>query len=342
MRRERESRRDMSEKQVTVIIPNYNGLQFMGTCMAALEGQTCQDFEVLVVDNGSTDGSVEWLKAQGIPAVFLPENTGFSGAVNAGIRAAKTPYVLLLNNDTEAAPDFVGELLAAIRRSKKIFAVSSRMVQMYHRELMDDAGDMYSLMGWAYQRGVGRDSRGYNRPMEVFSACAGAAIYRRAVFDEIGLFDEMHFAYLEDIDVCWRAKIRGYHVRYCPKALVYHVGSGTSGSKYNPFKVRLAARNSVYLNYKNMPAGQLLVNFPLMAAGVAVKYGFFRKLGFGREFLGGVREGLTTARSCKKVPYEPDRLINYLAIQWEMIAGTAVYVYEVSARQLKKAARRRS
>lgn len=164
----------MSGKQVTVIIPNYNGLKFLGICLDALEHQTFRDFEILVVDNGSSDGSVEWLKEQGIPAVFLPENTGFSGAVNAGIRAASTPYVLLLNNDTEAAPDFVGELYAAIRRSGKIFAVSSKMVQMYRRELMDDAGDMYSLMGWAYQRGVGRSSRGYNRPMEVFSACAGA------------------------------------------------------------------------------------------------------------------------------------------------------------------------
>ena len=328
----------MSGKQVTVIIPNYNGLKFLGICLDALEHQTFRDFEILVVDNGSSDGSVEWLKEQGIPAVFLPENTGFSGAVNAGIRAASTPYVLLLNNDTEAAPDFVGELYAAIRRSEKIFAVSSKMVQMYRRELMDDAGDMYSLMGWAYQRGVGRSSRGYNRPLEVFSACAGAAIYRRAVFDEIGLFDEMHFAYLEDIDVCWRAKIRGCHVRYCPKAVVYHVGSGTSGSRYNPFKVRLAARNSVYLNYKNMPAGQLLVNAPLIAAGFLVKYGFFRKLGFGREYLAGVKEGLATMRKCRKVPYAPDRLVNYLSIQWELTAGTAVYAYEFLARQLKKAA----
>ncbi len=326
----------MAEKQVTVIIPNYNGLAFMGVCMDALANQTFRDFEILVVDNGSTDGSAEWLRQQGIPSIFLPENTGFSGAVNAGIRAAKTPYVLLLNNDTEAAPDFIGELYAAVSRSKRIFAVSSKMIQMYHRELMDDAGDMYSLMGWAYQRGVGRSSRGYNRPMEVFSACAGAAIYRRSVFDEIGLFDEMHFAYLEDIDVCWRAKLYGYHVRYCPKAVVYHVGSGTSGSKYNPFKVRLAARNNVYLNYKNMPLPQLLVNLPMIAAGIAVKYAFFRKIGFGREFLEGVGEGLSTVKRCRKVTPSSRWAANCLAVQWELIAGTWIYVYEFSMRQFKK------
>lgn len=336
-RNNRENTADMEAKRVTVIIPNYNGLSFLGICMDALERQTCRDFGILVVDNGSTDGSVEWLKKQGIPTIFLPENAGFSKAVNIGIRAADTPYVLLLNNDTEAAPDFVGALLTEISRSKKIFAVSGKMVQMYHRKRMDDAGDMYSLMGWAYQRGVGRSSRGYNRPMEVFSACAGAAIYRRSVFDEIGLFDEMHFAYLEDIDVCYRAKIYGYHVRYCPKAVVYHVGSGTSGSKYNAFKVRLAARNNVYLNYKNMPLAQLLVNSPVIAAGAAVKYGFFKRIGFGKEYLEGLVEGLKTARNCRKVAYSPEHTGNYLAIQWELVMGTVLYVYEFFMRQFEKA-----
>ncbi len=326
----------MSGKQATVIIPNYNGLQFLGVCVDALERQTCRDFEILVVDNGSTDGSVEWLKAQGIPAIFLDRNTGFSGAVNAGIRAVSTPYVLLLNNDTEAAPEFVEELLASIRRSKRIFAVTAKMIQMYHRELMDDAGDMFCLMGWAYQRGVGRSSRGYNREREVFSACAGAAIYRREAFDEIGLFDEKHFAYLEDMDVSYRAKIYGYHIRYCPGAVVYHVGSGTSGSKYNAFKVRLAARNSLYVDYKNMPWPQLLANALPIAAGVAVKYGFFKKMGYEKEFLAGVKEGLSTLSSCRRVAYRREHLGNYLSIQWELTAGAFLYVYEFFRRQSGK------
>ena len=104
-----------NKKQVTVVIPNYNGLRFLEPCMEALQKQNCRDFQVLMVDNGSTDGSVEWLKERQIPTLFLPENTGFSGAVNRGIQAADTPYVLLLNNDTEPEPDFVGRLLEAIR-----------------------------------------------------------------------------------------------------------------------------------------------------------------------------------------------------------------------------------
>ena len=329
-----------SEKAITVIIPNYNGLKFMEPCMAALEKQTCKDFELLVVDNGSEDGSVEWLKERGIPSIFLETNTGFTGAVNVGIQAAETPFVLLLNNDTEVEPEYVGQLLKAIRRSDKIFAVNGKMVQMYDKELMDDAGDMYSLMGWAYQRGVGRSSSGYNRECEVFSACAAGAIYRRDVFEKIGYFDEMHFCYLEDIDICYRAKIFGYHNRYCPTAVMYHAGSATSGSRYNEFKVKLAARNNVYLNYKNMPLGQLAVNALPLTAGILVKYGFFKKLGFGNAYIAGVKEGLTTLKKCRKVPYDSGRLGNYLAIQWELILGTFVYVWEFSDRQFRKVSKK--
>lgn len=326
----------MSDKKVTVIIPNYNGLTFMEPCFAALEKQTSREFEILVVDNCSKDGSVEWLKEHGIPSIFLETNTGFSGAVNVGIQAAATPYVLLLNNDTEAEPEFVGELVKAIERSPKIFAVSSRMIQMYRKDLMDDAGDMYCVLGWAYQRGVGQPVERYRREREVFSACAGAAIYRRAVFEEIGYFDEMHFAYLEDIDVSYRAKIHGYHIRYCPSAVVYHVGSGTSGSKYNSFKVKLAARNNVYLNYKNMPGPQLVVNLIPIAAGIGVKYLFFKKLGFGKDYVAGLLEGVHTLSKCKKVPYRPEHLRNYLSIQWELMSGTVLYVYEFLRRQFRK------
>ena len=106
------------------------------------------------MDNGSTDGSVEWLKEHDIPSIFLDSNTGFSGAVNRGIRASSTPYVILLNNDTEPDCHYVGEMIKAIELSPKIFSVSCKMIQLYHKELMDDAGDMYSLLGWAYQRGI--------------------------------------------------------------------------------------------------------------------------------------------------------------------------------------------
>ena len=326
--------------KVTVIIPNYNGLRFMEPCFAALRQQKFKEFDILVVDNGSQDGSVEWLKDHEIPSIFLEENTGFSGAVNVGIRACETPYVILLNNDTEPYPDYVGELVRCMDRFPEVLSASSKMLQLSNRELMDDAGDMYSVLGWAYQRGVGQPASRYSRARQLFAACAGAAIYRSEVFEEIGYFDESHFAYLEDIDVGYRAKIFGYKNVYCPTAKVCHVGSGTSGSKYNSFKVRLAARNSVYLNYKNMPLPQLLLNSVPLAAGMAVKYGFFRKIGFGADYVSGLKEGFSTRKNCYKVAYRPEHFKNYVRIQWELIAGTALYVWEFGRRQLRKAAGR--
>lgn len=324
------------EITTTIIIPNYNGLKFMDECIRSLNAQTYPNFRTLVVDNGSTDGSVEWLKEHQIDTIFLPENTGFSGAVNVGIKAADTPYVLLLNNDVRVDEYFVAEMVRAIGQSERIFSVSSRMIQMYHPDLMDDAGDMYSVLGWAYQRGVGQPLERYDKPFKIFSACAGAAIYRRQVFEEIGYFDEMHFAYLEDIDVGYRAKLYGYDNVYCPTARIFHVGSGTSGSKYNSFKVKLAARNNVYLNYKNMPAGQLLLNALPIGVGIALKYQFFKKRGFAEDYLEGLKEGIRTAKTCRKVPFSPKRLGRYAAIELELIAGTFLYVYEFFRRRLGK------
>ncbi len=323
----------MRRTKVTIVIPNYNGLRFMEDCFAALKLQVYQHFDVLVVDNGSTDGSAEWLREHEVPTIFLGENTGFDGAVNVGIRAAETPYVLLLNNDTEPEPDFVGEMVRAIERSEKIFSVSPKMIQMYDKELLDDAGDMYSLLGWAFQRGVGRSSGKYNKPCRVFSACAGAGIYRRAVFDEIGLFDEMHFAYLEDIDVGYRARLAGYDNVYCPSAVVYHVGSGTSGSRYNGFKVKLAARNNVYLNYKNMPGWQLGLNAFPIAVGMWVKYRFFKKMGFGKEYVEGVKEGIRNRKKCRRVEFGKVKAGKFWEIEGELVVGMMIYVWEFGCRR---------
>ena len=203
-------------------------------------------------------------------------------------------------------------------------------------ELLDDAGDMYSVLGWAFQRGVGRPEKLYKKSCRVFTACAGAAIYRREVFETIGYFDEMHFAYLEDIDVGYRAKLYGYDNVFCPEAVVYHVGSGTSGSKYNSFKVKLAARNNVYLNYKNMRTWQLLLNSPCLLAGTFVKFLFFKKMGFGKDYVSGFLEGIRTLKDCKRVPSFKGRLQREIGIQLELIAGTAVYIYEFSRRQAAK------
>ena len=312
--------------EITVVIPNYNGMKYLAECMTSLcrEQQNAPGYEVLIIDNASVDGSVEYLQkewcGEGVRLISLPENTGFCHAVNLGIREAKTPYVILLNNDTKAEAGFVRGLYDAIRENEKIFSVSAKMLMWDRPELIDDAGDRYCVLGWAYSRGKGRPAADYDKSVPVFSACGGAAIYRRSVFEEIGYFDEEHFAYLEDIDVGWRAKLYGYDNVYCPDAAVYHVGSGTSGSRYNSFKVRLAARNCIYLNYKNMPGWQILLNAPFLLAGIFVKYLFFVKKGLGKDYREGLARGFELCRKHKdrKVRFLWKNLPAYVAIQVEL------------------------
>lgn len=324
--------------KVTIIIPNYNGKRFMKDCMDALGRQKFKDWDLILVDNGSTDGSVEYLREEypDMHIIALDANYGFSRAVNEGIRAAKTPYVILLNNDTKPAPGYVGALVKMMDRHPKAFSCSAKMIQMYHPDLIDDAGDNYTLMGWAYQRGVAHPSDTFDRPAEVFSSCAGAGIYRREVFEEIGYFDEMHFAYLEDLDVGFRARIYGYKNLYCPHAKVLHVGSGTSGSKYNDFKVRLAARNNVYLDYKNMPGFLLAINWPILLLGYLIKIRFFVKRGFGKQYKEGLREAFRTLKNTKKVKVTREHFWNYLDIEARLIVGTLQYCYEYAHRVREK------
>ena len=306
------------EITTTIIIPNYNGLKFMDECIRSLNAQTYPNFRTLVVDNGSTDGSVEWLKEHQIDTIFLPENTGFSGAVNVGIKAADTPYVLLLNNDVRVDEYFVAEMVRAIGQSERIFSVSSRMIQMYHPDRLDDAGNYYCALGWAYARGKGKDIHTYEKEEKIFASCAGAAIYRKKIFDELGYFDEEHFAYLEDMDVGYRARIYGYENWYAPDAMVYHVGSGTSGSRYNQFKIRYSSRNNIYLIYKNMPVLQIIINLPFLVAGFGIKILFFTLKGFGREYIAGIKNGFQISKKNHKIPFKFQNLSNYFGIQVEL------------------------
>ncbi len=281
---------------VTIIIPNYNGYAFLRDCLEALMPQLNDNIQVLVVDNGSTDESISLLKSynernEEIRCIFLKENTGFCGAVNAGIKASTTRYVILLNNDTKVLPGYVDSLVAAMEQDEEIFSASARMLKMHAPELIDDAGDEYCALGWAFARGKDRPAGLYEESTEVFAACGGASIYRRAVFEEIGLLDDRHFAYLEDIDIGYRARIYGYRNIYVPEAKVLHYGSGFSGSRHNAFKVRLSSRNSIYLAWKNMPCPQLIINSPFLAIGCLIKYLFFVKKGLGKEYRLGIVEG---------------------------------------------------
>ena len=313
-------------KQVTVVIPNWNGSKYLEKCLDALLLQQ-GIFDVIVVDNGSKDGSVELLKERysQVKTIFLSENTGFCHACNVGIEAAVTPYVILLNNDTEVLPGFVENLLRAIEKDERIFSVSAQMLQIQNNELIDSAGDMYTIMGWGYSRGKGKQAGRYDKPVRIFSACGGAAIYRKSILDKIGLLDENHFAYLEDMDLGYRARIYGYTNMYEPTAKVIHAGSASSGSKYNEFKTRLAAANNAYMIGKNMPLLQLVVNLPFLAAGVLVKTVFFARKGMGglylRSYGEGIKRCLSKEGKRKKVKFRWKNLMNYLGIEVELVVN---------------------
>lgn len=320
-------------KEITIVIPNYNGMEYLPECLEALncQEQSKAAFQVVVVDNGSTDGSVEFLKNNmryeyELNSIFLKENTGFDYAVNQGIQSCDSPYVILLNNDTKVYPEFVKELYEAIRVDENIFSVSAQMLMWDRPDLLDDAGDRYCVLGWAYSRGKGKAAADYNEPAEIFSACAGAAIYRRSIFEEIGYFDELHFAYLEDVDIGYRALIYGYRNLYAPKARVLHYGSASTGSRYNEKKTELAATNSVYLIGKNMPLLQWIWNLPFIFLGFFLKFLFFVKKRMGILYLRGLWLGWKRCMSregrIRKVPFSRKHMINYIRIQMQLYANT--------------------
>jgi len=306
----------------SVIIPNYNGIDYLKACLDSLGECNESEFKIIVVDNGSSDGRLSFVK-ENYPEVILIElgvNTGFAYAVNRGIEASDTEYVILLNNDTTVDRGFVKALEKALDADERIFSASAKMVDMKNPEIIDGAGDYYCALGWGFAFGKGKrvkDNCLVSR--EIFSACAGAAIYRRDVLTAIGMFDEEHFAYLEDVDLGYRALINGYKNVYEPGAIVFHAGSGSSGSRYNDFKINLSSRNSVYLIWKNMPFLQWLLNLPLLIVGFAVKILFFVKKGYGKVYIKGLCKGVRMSFSKKgfekKVSFRFCNLKNYGRIQ---------------------------
>ena len=310
-------------QEVSVVIPNFNGMAYLDGVLSSLERQTIRNFEVILVDNGSTDGSAS-VKSEvlDMEIVSLTENLGFCGAVNLGIQKTTTPYIILLNNDTEVDGQFVEALLNAIQRSKQIFSCGAQMIDFKNHEILDNAGDLYTALGWAVARGKGKRCADYEKAVRVFSCCAGAAIYRMDVLQRIGGLDEHHFAYLEDVDLGYRARIAGYENWYAPEAKVYHVGSATTGTRYNEKKVFLAARNTIFVVYKNMPLIQIILNSPFILLGVFVKTLFFMKKGFGATYAKGIRAGICLSASkagrAHKVPFAGRNLLHYCSLQLQL------------------------
>ena len=303
--------------KVSVVTPNYNGERFLKTFLDSLDQDSEHIGEVIIVDNGSSDGSVEFLKnnSYSFPLVLIEntENIGFAPAVNQGILKAKNELIFSINNDTEIKKGSIKELINLITSSEEIFSVQ-------------DVGDEYNLLAWTKKTGENHHSDEYTEVMEIFSSCAGAAMYKKSVLKDLGLFDDNFFAYMEDVDLAIRSKINGYKNLLCPQAIVYHIGSATSGSRYNEFKVKLAARNNVWVVYKNLPIPLKIVNFVFLFLGFFIKYIFFVRKGFGSTYLAGIREGLNGRSRITKVKFKSKNIKNYFKIEYKLIINTLKFL----------------
>ncbi len=240
--------------EVSVVIPNWNGYRWLPDCLRSLRGQTLAPLEVIVVDNGSSDGSLAYLRDEhpDVRLLELGRNTGFAVAANRGLEAARAEFVALLNTDVVLDPDWLERVVRAIVDQDDIASVACKMVSLSDPHELYDAGDVLRRDGACVQRGrFTHDDGRFDQPGEVFGACAGAALYRRTAVSAVGGFDERYFAYLEDVDLALRLRLAGWQCRYEP-ALAQHAGEGSSHQLPDGHR-RLVTRNTVYLIVKVFP-----------------------------------------------------------------------------------------
>jgi GT2 family glycosyltransferase len=245
----------------SVVVPSWNGIHLLPQCLASLERQTHPRLEVVVADGASTDGTDRWLAATYPQVRLVPvaRNRGFAGNVNAGLRAARGDVLLLLNNDAEADADWVERCVAAFERQPRAGSIASRVLYR-GRATINSAGDVLGLDGLPRQRGSGApDGARWDEPTGVFGAMGGAAAYRRAMLADVGLFDESYFMYLEDVDLAFRAQLRGWTCAYEPTARVEHRGGASGGGVLESF---YNGRNLIRLLVKCVPDGLVLRLLP--------------------------------------------------------------------------------
>jgi GT2 family glycosyltransferase len=242
---------------VSIIIPSYNGLAHLPVCLSSLRAQSYRPFEVILVDNASTDESAAYVRREypEVQIISLAQNHVFAGSVNAGIRAARGAVIVLLNNDTDAEPAWLAELVAALESEPHAGMAASKLRLFDRRDHLHSAGDAYGRDGIPINRGVWQPDTGqFDGDRLVFAPCGGAAAYRRTMLDAIGLFDEDLVAYCEDVDLAWRAQLAGWRCVFAPRAIVYHKLSATGGGKLASFYV---GRNVLWIIAKDYP-GDLL------------------------------------------------------------------------------------
>lgn len=253
---------------ISIIILNWNGKRFLDDCLGSLAAQVFRDFETILLDNGSTDGSAAHIEGNypWVKLIGLPENLGFSGGNNRALQECRGDHIVTLNNDTNVEPGFLAELLKVVEADPGIGMVAAKMLNFYQPGRIDSVGIKIAANGMSYNIGVGeKDDGQYDAPAGVFGPCAGAALYRRSMLEKVGFFDPSFFAYYEDVDLAWRGRLAGWRCVTAPGAVVYHVHSATSG-KMSPFTVYHVQRNKWFVILKNWPAALFLKRLPLIVS----------------------------------------------------------------------------
>jgi GT2 family glycosyltransferase len=266
---------------ISIVIVNYNGKRFLSDCLNSIFSQTYFSFEVIMVDNASSDGSVEYVQEifPDVKIVSQSANVGFAGGTNAGIRQAEGEFILTLNNDTILTPNFIDELARPMVSDPFVGICASKMIFPDGR--INSTAICISRSGAAWDRGSGEPDKGqYDIQEEVFGACAGAALYRSSLLEEIGLFDEDFFLYMEDVDLAFRARLSGWKCVYVPTARVIHIHGGTSKTG-SDLSVYYGNRNLLWYVVKNFPRRTFLIFIPwIIGRNIAViPYYFLRNKG---------------------------------------------------------------
>jgi GT2 family glycosyltransferase len=286
--------KEMNRPTVSIIIPNWNGLVHLKDCFDAIGRQTLRPLETIMVDNGSTDGSFEFVqrKYPHVHIIGLSENLGFAFAVNRGIECARGEFIALLNNDTELDSCWLEALAFALNNDPTLGSVACKMVNFYDRTLIDSAGDGLTRFGSPYSRGYReRDGVRFSRRELVFGTCAGAALYRKEVFTAVGQFDEDFVSYYEDVDLSLRAQLAGFKCLYVPEAVCYHKRGATSSNSAS-YPIRMQERNLTAFYIKNFPLIVLLGQLPFILASRVRRMYRSVRAGWGRPTWQGFVEGL--------------------------------------------------
>lgn len=280
--------------ETSVIIVNLNGIDHLETCLGSLARQSYSDCDVILVDNGSTDASVEFAMRRfpKVKVLMLERNTGFAFATNRGIEQTSSPYIALLNNDIEVEGKWLERMVRALKVHPEVGAVACKMLNFSNRSVIDAAGDVLTRAAMAEARGHGDLDQGqYDRADYVFGPCAGAAVYRREVFERIGMFDESFFAFYEDIDLDFRMQAAGWKALYVPSAVCYHK-RGATVRTMRRMVAKLHVRNNIFYVLKNIPSGIILRRLPAVVAARLWTWFVYVREGNGVGVLQGVVEAV--------------------------------------------------